>query len=297
MERFFTHITENNKNELYLPNGEDRVYYSELNEWYTTGAFRNFSVKVVLDKHINYRVGSKEIKVTADKCLIAAKQPEVKAYYSSREPVKSICVDIAAKTLFEVYTVLKCKDACFNNPNDYLNVPGFDEDVFFYRNSNFASRIEKLANAIKAGNDIQLDKEWFYGICEELIYRQHGKYLAFAGLGCIKTSTRKELLRRLETAKEYIEAHFLHITSIHEIAIAACMSDYHFVRSFRMAYKISPYKYVLQQRLLFAQSLMKQMPGAGLKEIAALCSFPDMPSFSKAYKKCFKISPSMFLRN
>ncbi len=297
MESFFTRITENNKNELYLPNSEDRVYYSELNEWYTTGAFRNFSVKVVLDQQINYRVGRKEIKVTADKCLIAAKQPEVKAYYTSSEPVKSICVDIAAKTLCEVYTILKRKDACFNDPVDeYLNVPGFDEDVFFYKKSSFASRIEKLANAIKDGN-IQLNKEWFYGICEEIIYRQHGKYIAFSGLGCIKEATKKELLRRLETAKEYIEANFLHISSIHEIAMAACMSDYHFVRSFRLAYKISPYKYVLQQRLLFAQSLMKQMPGAGLKEIAALCSFPDIPSFSKAYKRCFKISPSMFVRN
>ena len=35
---------------------------------------------------------------------------------------------------------------------------------------------------------------------------------------------------------------------------------------------------------------------AALKEIAALCLFPDIASFSKAYKKCFNISPSMFRR-
>ena len=157
MDQLFTRITEANKNELYLPNSEDRVYYSQLNEWYTTGAFRNLSVKVVLDKQINYCVGRKEIKVTADKCLIAVKQPEVKAYYSSPEPVKSICVDIAAKTIAEVYAVLKHKDACINDPDeDYLNMPGFDEDVFFYRNSSFASRIGNLANDIKEKNEIQL---------------------------------------------------------------------------------------------------------------------------------------------
>jgi AraC family transcriptional regulator len=104
------------------------------------------------------------------------------------------------------------------------------------------------------------------------------------------------LLRRLETAKEYIEANFLHITSICEIAKTACMSEYHFSRSFRAAYEISPYQYVLQQRLAYAQSLMKQMPGAALKEIAALCMFPDIASFSKAYKKCFNTSPSMLRR-
>jgi len=298
MDSLFTRITETNKSELYLPNSKDRVYYTELNEWYTTGAFRNFSVKIVLDKQINYRVGSKEINVTADKCLLAVKQPEVKAYYTYLEPVKSICVDIDENTITEVYSVLSHKNACLDNAvEDYFSIPDFNEDVFFYRNSHFASRIEKLANDITSGNAIHLDKEWFYGICEEIIYRQYGKYLAFAGLDCIKQATKKELLHRLETAKEYIETNFLHITSIHEIARAACLSDYHFVRSFRMAYKVSPYKYVLQQRLLFAQQLMKQRPGAGLKVIAALCNFPDIASFSKAYKRCFKVSPSMFVRN
>jgi len=297
MGNFFTRITEANKNELYLPNSKDRVYYTELNEWYTTGAFRNFSAKVVLDKQINYRVGNKEIKVTADKCLLAIKQPEVKAYYSFDNPVKSICVDINTDTIAEVYAVLKDKEPDFDNySNNYCNIPGFEEDLFFYRSSNFAVRIERLANEIKTSAEINLDRDWFYGICEEIIYRQYGKYISFSRLSCIKEATKKELLRRLETAKEYIEANLLHITSTCEIAKAACMSEYHFSRSFRAAYKISPHKYVLQQRLALAQSLMKQKPGAALKEIAALCLFPDIASFSKAYKKCFNTSPSMFRR-
>jgi AraC-like DNA-binding protein len=32
---------------------------------------------------------------------------------------------------------------------------------------------------------------------------------------------------------------------------------------------------------------MHETPGAGLKEIAALCNFPDIATFSKAYKRCF----------
>jgi AraC family transcriptional regulator len=165
MGNFFTRITETNKNELYLPNSNDMVYYTELNEWYTTGAFRNFSVKVVLDKQINYRIGHREIKVTADKCLLAVKQPEVKAYYSFDKPVKSICVDINTNTIAEVYAVLKDKEPDFDNyTNNYFSIPGFEDDTFFYRNSNFASRIEKLANDIRASSQVNLNKEWFYGI-------------------------------------------------------------------------------------------------------------------------------------
>jgi transcriptional regulator GlxA family with amidase domain len=72
---------------------------------------------------------------------------------------------------------------------------------------------------------------------------------------------------------------------MHEIANAACMSDYHFFRCFRMAYKTTPYKYVLQKRLMHAQLMMREMHSAVLTEIAALCGFPDLATFSKAYNK------------
>ena len=298
MDSFFTRISEANKTELYLPNRQDRVYYTELNEWYTTGAFRNYSVKIVLDKEINYRVGRKEITVSADKCLLAVQQPEVEAYYSSREPVKSICVDIDTDTIAEVYTVIKTKEACFDNYLDnYFSTPGFTEDTFFYRNSSFASRITKLTNDIKTGKEIALNKDWFYGICEEIIYQQYGKYISYSNLSCVKDATKKEILRRLQAAKEFIDANYLQVSSMHEIANAACMSDYHFFRCFRMAYKTTPYKYVLQKRLMHAQLMMREMHSAVLKEIAALCGFPDLATFSKAYKRCFKTTPSMYKRS
>lgn len=298
MESFFTRITEANKTDLYLPNRQDKVYYTELNEWYTTGAFRNYSLKIVLDKEINYRVGGKEINVSADKCLLAEQQPEVKAYYSSKDPVKSICVDIDTDTIAEVYTVITTKEACFDNYlENYFSTPEFTEDTFFYRNSSFASRITKLANDIKTGKEIALSKDWFYGICEEIIYQQYGKYISYSNLSCVKDATKKEILRRLWAAKEFIDANFLQVSSMHEIANAACMSDYHFFRCFRVAYKTTPYKYILQKRLAYAQLLMLEIPGAGLKEIAARCGFPDIATFSKAYKRCFKTTPSMYKRS
>lgn len=298
MNSLFTRITEANKTELYLPNRNNRVYYTELSDWYTTRAFRNFSVKVVLDKKINYKVGRKEITVSAGQCLLAEKQADVKAYYTSKEPVKSICVDIDADTIAEVYTVIKDKDISFDNYIDkHFTTPGFSEDAFAYRQSNFASRLSKLAGDITTGNEIILNNDWFYGICEEIIYHQYGKYISYSNLTHVREATKKEILRRLEQAKEFIDENFLHITNMQQVANAACMSGYHFTRCFSIAYKISPYKYVLKKRLQHAQMLMQQMPEAALKEIATLCGFPDIATFSKAYKRCFNTTPSTFRRS
>lgn len=298
MDSHFTRITEANKTELYLPNRHNRVYYTELNDWYTTGAFRNYSLKMVLDKKINYKVGRREITVSAGQCLLAEKQPDVKAYYTSAEPVKSICVDIAADTIAEVYTVLKDKEAAFDNYIDkYFTTPGFSEDAFFYKQSNLASRLTKLATDITTGNDILLNDEWFFGICEEIIYREYKKYISYSNLTHVRDATKKEILRRLELAKEFIDENFLRVGNMQQVANAACMSGYHFARCFSVAYKTSPYKYVLQKRLQHAQILMQQMPEAALKEIATLCGFPDIATFSKAYKRCFNTAPSLFRRS
>ena len=53
-------ITESNKNSLNKPSDTDKIYYSELKEWYTTNAFRSFSLKYVLEECIYYKKDGKE---------------------------------------------------------------------------------------------------------------------------------------------------------------------------------------------------------------------------------------------
>ena len=106
MARYFNTITEANKLTLNKPVDTDVVYYSELNEWFTANAFRNFSLKYVVDKCIHYKVGNKEHAVTQGSFLLACKQPHVKAYFDSKTIVKSICIDICPATVAEAFTVM-----------------------------------------------------------------------------------------------------------------------------------------------------------------------------------------------
>src|SRR5689334_4177682 len=116
MNQFFQTITEQNKLSLNKPVDADVVYYSELNEWFTSNAFRNFSLKYVVDRCIYYKIANKEFAVSSGNLMLACKQPFVKAYFDSTEKVKSICIDIRPATVAEAFTILSNEiDVNFDN--------------------------------------------------------------------------------------------------------------------------------------------------------------------------------------
>src|SRR5450432_2942607 len=106
MNSFFCKITEDNKSTLNKTVNTDMVYYSELNEWFTNNAFRNFSIKYVIENCIYYRVGSKIYDVPSGNLLLAPAQPGVKAYFESTQKVKSICIDVKPCTIGEAFTIM-----------------------------------------------------------------------------------------------------------------------------------------------------------------------------------------------
>ena len=294
MGAFFQTITEENKLTLNKSADTDQVYYSELNEWFTCNAFRSFSLKYVVNQCIHYKVGNKEHSVASGNFLLACKQPHVKAYFDSRPIVKSICIDICPATVAEAFTIISAKqDHNFDNYLDrYFSYPEFFEAVYPVQSSSFGQKLNELVGHIREGDASQLiNREWFLDLTEKIIYHEYGNYLALNGLNSIKAETKKELLRRLNQGKQFIDDNFLGINEINEVAVACNLSEFHFFRSFRQAYNITPYQYILNKRLDCALKLI-QKGGMSITDISFQCNFPDLFTFSKAFKRRYGVSPS-----
>lgn len=144
---------------------------------------------------------------------------------------------------------------------------------------------------IQGGSSIKLNKEWFLDLSERIVYQEYGNYLALKELKLAKPSARKEALKRLQQAKEYIDINFLQITNIKEVADHCRMSEYHFFRRFKEAFKRTPYQYITEQKMHLAKYLL-QGSHYSISEIALRCNFPDVFTFSKAFKKFYGIPPS-----
>jgi len=287
----FERITERNKFSLNKPSDIDKIYYSELEHWHTANAFRSFSVKFVIEECIYYKKDGKEYPVKANTYMTACKYENVKAY--NQKPIKSICVDICPKTVAETFTILTARNEDFDAYlNSYFTYPEFLESIHSVESTSVGNKLLQLNYLIQTGAPVKPGKEWFLDLSERIIYQEYGNYLALKEIKLAKLSTRKEILQRLQQAKEYIDINFLYIKKIKEVADHCRMSEYHFFRRFKEVYKKTPYQYITEQKMHLAKYLLKENKHS-ISEIALHCNFPDVFTFSKAFKKFYGVAPSL----
>jgi len=103
---------------------------------------------------------------------------------------------------------------------------------------------------------------------------------------------RPALVSRVE---EYVDANLTRDISLADLARLSCMSVDHFLRSFRAARGTTPYRYVLEQRLRRAASMLQTTP-APVAAVAAKCGFRNPSHFSVKFHAHFGVSPSQFRR-
>jgi AraC family transcriptional regulator len=99
-------------------------------------------------------------------------------------------------------------------------------------------------------------------------------------------------MRRVE---EHVRANLAGELSLRSLAGLCCMSADHFLRSFRVAAGVTPYHYVLDQRLRKA-SVMIKGGNTPIAAIAAQCGFGSPSHFSVKFRARFGVTPSLHRR-
>lgn len=294
MGPFLFRITEENKHSLNKPHESNRIYYSELNKWDTGNAFRSFSLKYVLDGVINYQAGNERYEVNGGSFLVANKRDEVTAYFQSEKLTRSICIDISTDIVSEAATVMAARENFdFENYLDRYFIDGVVcANIYAAAGNPLGEKLVELARQLRSVDEPGISKEWFLEITELIILQEKGNYLALNGIRSVKHSTRVETLARLSRGRAYMDEQCLQNPEMTEVAKVSNMSAFHFFRSFKQAYGITPYRYLLNNRLEYSKSLLREkLP---VKEIAITCGFADIFSYSKAFRKAFGTSPTGF---
>lgn len=98
--------------------------------------------------------------------------------------------------------------------------------------------------------------------------------------------------RLLLRAKDYIMSNLASDISIDDIAQAATMSKFHFIRTFREHFCITPHQYVLNCRINYAR---RQLLDGHSATIAAVDSgFSDSSHLNRNFKRVFGMTPKQF---
>ena len=108
-----------------------------------------------------------------------------------------------------------------------------------------------------------------------------------------RASTRSEVYRRLRRARDFIEGHLDQDVTLERVARAACLSSFHFHRSFRRAFGETPRDYVTRRRLERAGDLLDEghLP---VTEICLAVGFESLGSFSAAFHRWAGVPPSRY---
>ena len=98
---------------------------------------------------------------------------------------------------------------------------------------------------------------------------------------------------RLGRVRDYIEAHLEDNLSLTVLADIACLSPYHFSRSFKQAVGVGPQRYVMQRRIERAKTLMRRS-NQPLAVIAQEVGFADQSHLTSLFRRETGMTPGRY---
>jgi len=98
---------------------------------------------------------------------------------------------------------------------------------------------------------------------------------------------------RQKRVQDYIETHLDDRLTLTDLAGVACLSPYHFSRSFKQAVGVGPQRYVTQRRLKRAKTLMRRT-NQPLAEIALRVGFADQSHLTSIFHREIGMTPGRF---
>lgn len=108
-------------------------------------------------------------------------------------------------------------------------------------------------------------------------------------------SRRKESLpdTRIQQSIDYIQAHLHEELSLAAIAQAVGLSQYHFCRAFKRVVGVSPWQYVIQQRVEAAKRFLA-LPKLSIAEISRQMGFSSQAQFTTFFRKHVDLTPTAY---
>jgi len=190
---------------------------------------------------------------------------------------------------------LKEEDLNVLKSNNKSNQIAFFDKTFML-NDNLVFDIKNIINNTGFSIDFKSESNSvFFKFLSEVLTLHRIDYPLLQKMPPVKLSTKIDLYKRLCLAKEYIDSNISGKLNLDEVASAACLSQFHFLRIFKSTFNETPHKYIVSRKLEKAYFLLKTST-LNFKEICFSVGFDSASSFGRLFKNRFGMSP-MLLKN
>lgn len=299
----------NNNNTLAIGNNDDIKAISKNDNTVIHSKVKGFehsyakvpttSIKYVVSGEEAYRIDGHTYRVKADEFLIVNHGRNYEGEIDKNIETEGVCIYLHNDMIGGITKVLGSSDATLlDNPFDEpVQNCEFFENIYKANTSALGLMVRKLYRNIRhrSLDTVRSDRDLYHALTEILLLDQQKVSQEINRLKSVKRSTKQELYRRVLLAKEYLDEFYYKKLDVNEVSQVAALSEYHFFRTFKQVFGISPHKYLIKKRLQKSANLLRQNRYS-ITEVAYLIGFPDIHSFSKSFKKEFGLTPSKYIK-
>ena len=98
----------------------------------------------------------------------------------------------------------------------------------------------------------------------------------------------------IRRARQFADESYMQDLTLNDLAAAAGLSRYYFLRAFRREVGVTPHAYLTGRRIAAAKTLLDGE--APLSEVALACGFYDQSHFTRSFKGCTGVTPGQYRR-
>jgi len=285
----FVRIGFMHKSRLTAPtfiNGFNNQYYADVDKGW-------LSLKSMWGGSAVYTLGNGRVHVDDNHYLILNDQQPYLIHIEGEEAVESFCIFFPAQWAGDVLRNFILPD------DQLLEESGGETAVTFY---DILHRHDQLVTPIlqslrQARQQSNVDENWqtetLHHLLAAMLQVQRQVHQEAAKLPAARTTTRKELYRRLHIGRDFMRDNLHEPLSLEGIAQVAALSPYHFLRSFKQLFGQTPHIYLTEQRLKRAKRLLAYTDRP-ITDICLDVGFQSLGSFSALFQKVNGRSPSQF---
>jgi AraC family transcriptional regulator len=254
------------------------------------------SVKTVSAGREHYFVDGRRITVTPDDYLVLNEGRRYGSLLESTRVATSFCL------FFPFGAAARCVREMAQSLPEALDLPEVEPD----RTPTFAENLRAhdalvspvlrhIRREIERGTD---DHAWlgeqFHYLLVRLLRAEAAVATLPERLTCARASTRREIARRLGWAVDHMRSNLHEGLGLAELARAARLSPYHFLRMFRQAYGVTPVGYLRGLRTQRALQLLEATE-LDVDEIASRVGMTRL-SLWRAVRRVRGVCPSVARR-
>ncbi len=274
---------------------ENAVLSGRGTRYYVPGFEGCLSAKSVVKGTAVWETENRRFVVNEDSWLILNDRQRYTITIDSLCPVTTFCLFFQRGFVEEIHHAkVTSSDVLLDLPHPPR--PGTVD--FFTRiesaDSWFMSFIRRFHTELSVGRISRVEWDQNFLLAGEMLVLGRGDTIQrIARLPALRKATRVELYRRLLKGRDFLLSSLSEPIRLKDVAAAACLSPFHFHRTFAQAFGESPHRYLTRQRLQRAAKLLGETD-LSVTEICITTGFESLAAFSNLFHCHYGVPPSKF---